>query len=157
MSVVGCRSPSPSNPEDTALLLLRYFERHSKHSYQYGRFTMTSSVSISPKQTWLTVFLPALLYYTIYSPSTTPILSYLNLQPSYTSLNTTINRQKGAKHEIFYEGSNFETVIEDDFASFFDMVWVEDAELGRGYLLLSDSASSGKVWRFETGKLKVIQ
>jgi len=42
-------------------------------------------------------------------------------------------------------------VIVDDTASFYDMTWVEDVDLGRGYLLLSDSASSGKVWRYETG------
>lgn len=111
-------------------------------------------VSVAPNQVWLTIFLPALVYYTFYSPATTPILSYLNLLPSYTPLNTTVILERGTKEElvkIFYDKSVFETVIQDESASFNDMTWVEDVELGRGYLLLSDSASSGKVWRYETG------
>jgi hypothetical protein len=46
---------------------------------------------------------------------------------------------------------SFETVIQDINASFFDLTWVEDANLGRGYLLVSDAAYTGKVWRYETG------
>jgi len=92
----------------------------------------------------------------LYSPVTTPLLSYLNLLPSYTPLETTIHLQKGTPEEIHkllyrYEKNSFETVIIDNDASFHDMTWVEDVELGRGFLLLSDSASSGKVWRYETG------
>eukprot|EP00979_Chaetoceros_neogracilis_P008886 scaffold1993_cov236-Chaetoceros_neogracile.AAC.9 len=112
-------------------------------------------LSIPPNQAWLAIFLPALLYYTLLSPTNTPILSYLNLLPSYAPLNTTIHLQHGTQDEInkiLISKSSFEKVIGNDSdAMFYDMTWVEDAELGRGYLLLSDSASSGKVWRYETG------
>jgi hypothetical protein len=113
--------------------------------------------SISQNQAWLTVFLPALLYYTLLSPTTTPLLSYLNLQPSYAPLNTTIALTNTKLQEninsIFYNDHRrkFEIVILDNNASFYDLTWVEDAELARGYLLVSDSASTGKIWRYETG------
>lgn len=32
-----------------------------------------------------------------------------------------------------------------------DSTWRHDSELGRGYLLLSDSAGSGRIWRWEVG------
>lgn len=115
---------------------------------------MQTSLSMAPNQVWLAIFFPALVYYTFYSPATTPILSYLNLLPSYTPLETTINLEKATKEEIgklLDDGSQFETVFTDETASFYDMTWMEDVDLGRGYLLLSDSSSSGKVWRYETG------
>lgn len=113
---------------------------------------------ISHNQAWLTIFLPALLYYTLLSPTTTPLLSYLNLQPSYAPLNTTISLAANANSQdiinnIFYNDNKrkFEIVIQDKNASFYDLAWVEDAELQRGYLLVSDSASTGHIWRYETG------
>jgi len=113
------------------------------------------SLSIPPNQAWLAIFLPAFFYYTLLSPTNTPILSYLNLLPSYAPLNTTIRLQHGTQEEInkiIVLKKSFESVIDNDSdALFYDMTWVEDAELGRGYLLLSDSSYSGKVWRYETG------
>jgi hypothetical protein len=111
--------------------------------------------SIPPNQAWLAIFAPALLYYILLSSTNTPILSYLNLLPSYAPSNTTINLQHGTRDEInkiIDEKKSVEMVIDDvSDSAFYDMAWVEDAELGRGYLLLSDSSSSGKVWRYETG------
>lgn len=52
---------------------------------------------------------------------------------------------------ILRDNPKFEVVILDKNASFHDLSWVEDTELGRGYLLISDSSNSGKVWRYETG------
>ncbi len=125
-------------------------------------------VEIAPNQAWLTIFLPVLFYYTVLSPATTPILSYLNLLPPYTPVVTTVRLHEGTPDEVYkilYENDrySFEYVINSEekegcsdninanASSFFDMTWVEDTELGRGFLLLSDAASSGKVWRYETG------
>ena len=115
---------------------------------------MANSLSLSPNQGWIAVLIPALLYYIFLSPTKTPLLSYLNLLPSYFPLETTLILENGINDEIkkiFDSKNNFEIVIEDDDASFYDTTWVEDTELGRGYLLISDSSSNGKVWRYEMG------
>uniref|UniRef100_A0A7S3Q0M8 Uncharacterized protein n=2 Tax=Chaetoceros debilis TaxID=122233 RepID=A0A7S3Q0M8_9STRA len=141
---------------------------------------------ISPTQIWLTIFVPALLYYSLLSPTTTSFLSLLNVLPSYTPIATTIRIRDGTPDEVYKlihetHKYGFEYVIGDEIetidksverellesesessissntsasetgTSFFDMTWVEDTELGRGYLLLSDSSAAGKVWRYETG------
>jgi hypothetical protein len=42
-------------------------------------------------------------------------------------------------------------VQSDGLEDIVDTVWKHDAELGRGFLLLSQSASSGRIWRWEVG------
>lgn len=139
-----------------------------------GRDDQFTTRKIPPNQIWLTIFIPALLYYSLLSPTTTSFLSLLNVLPSYTPIATTIHIQDGTPDEVYkliHESHKygFEYVIGGESSrasssgpavtvtstgkgtSFFDMTWVEDTELGRGYLLLSDSSASGKVWRYETG------
>jgi hypothetical protein len=42
-------------------------------------------------------------------------------------------------------------VLRDDSESIVSTAWKEDKELGRGYLLLSSQANTGKIYRWETG------
>ena len=115
--------------------------------------------SFSNHHAWIPIFLSAFFYYTFLAQTRTPLLSYLNLLPSYEPLFTqlVINDDVSANEieRIFGKPKNrlnsFETVIQDINASFFDLTWVEDANLGRGYLLVSDAAYAGKVWRYEMG------
>lgn len=116
-------------------------------------------VSFVNHHAWIPVFTSALMYYTFLSQTKTPLLSYLNLLPSYEPLLTQLvlsnDVSANEAERIFGKPKNylnsFETVIQDNNASFFDLTWVEDANLGRGYLLVSDAAHAGKVWRYEMG------
>ena len=110
---------------------------------------MRNQWPIHPNHTWLVILLPALFYHAFLSPAKTPLLSY-----SYRPLYTSIIFEQGTGEEtgnLLEKTDVFEEVVFDKDASFHDMIWVEDVGLGRGYLLLSDNASSGKVWRYEIG------
>lgn len=114
---------------------------------------------IANHNAWLPVFISAFIYYTFLSQSNTSLLSYLHLLPSYEPIPSRLEwmpNNDSRELVLIFENVNqnknvFETVIHDRNASFFDVIWVEDAKLGRGYLLLSDYAYAGKVWRYETG------
>ena len=53
---------------------------------------------------------------------------------------------KSLRYPLYLVHNNF-----DDSASIVATTWMEDEELGRGYLLLSTSAGSGKIYQWETG------
>lgn len=115
--------------------------------------------SFANHHAWIPIFISAFIYYTFLSQTKTSLLSYLNLLPSYEPLFTQLDINNDVSstevERIFGKSkihlNSFETIIHDINASFFDLAWVEDANLGRGYLLVSDAAHAGKVWRYEMG------
>ncbi len=150
-----------------------------------------SSSKIPPQHTWITIFIPALLYYiflsnkSVSNSSTTSsgILSQLGLFPTHfttVSSQLTITGSTGSSRttisksgprlldSIFNKNSKFEYIIQNNNhniinnnnscsysystkSNLVDTTWVEDIELGRGYLLISDIQNHGKIWRYEIG------
>jgi len=123
-----------------------------------------------PNTAWLSLFLPALFYYmgtrlysmglfrsSTYGKILHHELTWVNPTPS---LKTTASGNKNSKQTLFYTQSHegrsslrYSIYLVQDFdeGSVVSTTWMEDQELGRGYLLLSTSAGSGKVYRWEAG------
>lgn len=80
---------------------------------------------IPPGLAWLLVFLPTLLYVAI--------------------------TRLGTSHEYGVLVGDGLYRVADGFTGIVDMVWRHDSELGRGYVLLSESSGTGRVWRWELG------
>ena len=85
---------------------------------------------IPPGLTWLTVFLPALSYF---------LATRLHFFDSHAS---------SSGSDLFT--SNLQ-LLDSTFQDVVASVWKHDSELGRGYLLLSQSRDGGRLWRWERG------
>jgi sugar lactone lactonase YvrE len=111
--------------------------------------------SIPPSYAWLTVFIPALAYF---------VGSRLqDTRFSGRSLGTLVQDQlqihslENAK-EIFYLNSkdnrltqSLNLVQSQGLEDMVDTIWKHDEELGRGFLLVSQAANAGRIWRWEVG------
>jgi hypothetical protein len=104
------------------------------------------SEGIPPGLAWLTVFIPALSYFLA--------TRFSSLQ--HDSLGTVVTTHASiALNTVFYLKQNelqYPLVLIDD--SYHDVVaslWRHDADLERGYLLLSQSHGNGRIWRWERG------
>jgi len=134
-----------------------------------------------PSTAWLFLFFPALFYYMgtrlyslgLFRSSTygeilghelvwmTPeAASSGNPSSSKATCSKFLLSNKNHKEKLFYMQSNKDCsslrypiyLVQDfDEGSVVSTTWMEDEELGRGYLLLSTSAGSGKVYRWEAG------
>jgi hypothetical protein len=109
--------------------------------------TQPSQHIIPPSLAWLTVFVPALAYFI---GSRFTLTGELGI-PVVSSLITTMN----AQHEPFVLQSIFYTaqvmLVQSNFTDIVSTTWMHDADLGRGFLLLSSSTNAGRVWRWERG------
>jgi sugar lactone lactonase YvrE len=111
--------------------------------------------SIPPSYAWLTVFIPAFAYFvgsrlqdTRFSGRSMGTMVQDQLQ---------INVMDNAK-EIFYLDSKDSHLIQSlnlvqsqGLEDIVDTIWKHDEELGRGFLLVSQSANAGRIWRWEVG------
>jgi len=133
-----------------------------------------------PNTAWIFLFFPALFYYMgtrlyslgLFRSSTygeilvheliwmAPALSLATPSSSEAVCSKFLASNKNSKHQLFYMQSHKDCsslgypiyLVQDfDDGSVVATTWVEDEELGRGYLLLSTSAGSGKVYRWEAG------
>jgi len=163
-------------------------------------------LAIAPEHTWLTIFIPALLYYIFLSNTNTHLHSsspnlfkYLGLIPNndyfgishipaylttatgnntnIVTINVTVTAKQKKMQSLFMtQNSSFEIVIPSSSSSsasssssssasdstetkttknantkLVSSLWMEDVDLGRGYLLLSDKSKHGSIWRYEVG------
>lgn len=124
---------------------------------------------IPPSLTWLTVFLPALAYFLATRLHDTRLSgkSLGNLVQSTVTITPSadldvlkeifyINPDKRKKQKILESGvvpiqQGLYSVLNSGLASVVDTCWKHDGELGRGFLLLSQSSQSGRIWRWEVG------
>ena len=133
-----------------------------------------------PNTAWIFLFFPALFYYMgtrlyslgLFRSSTygeilsheliwiAPAVSLATPSSSEAVCSKFLASNKNSKHQLFYMQSHKDCsslgypiyLVQDfDDGSVVATTWVEDEELGRGYLLLSTSAGSGKVYRWEAG------
>ena len=140
----------------------------------------TMKTVFKPNTAWLFLFFPALFYYMgtrlyslgLFRSSTygeilghelvwrTPELSSSNPSTSAAVCSKFLQANKNSKQKLFYMQSYKDCsslrypiymVQGFDDGSVVSTTWMEDEELGRGYLLLSTSAGSGKVFRWEAG------
>jgi hypothetical protein len=129
---------------------------------------------------WVFLFFPALCYYMgtrlytlgLFRSSTygdvlghelvwmTPAASLANPSSSEAVCSKFLASNKNSKQNLFYMQSHKDCsslrypiyLVQDfDDGSVVATTWVEDEEIGRGYLLLSTSAGNGKVFRWEAG------
>lgn len=110
---------------------------------------------ISPGMAWLTVFVPALSFFiatrfsSLHSGGAllgTPVTTHID--PIYK--NKFLN-------DVFYLKPDLVQLqyplmlIDDSFEDVVASTWKHDAELGRGFLLLSQAHEQGRIWRWERG------
>ena len=91
---------------------------------------------LPPSFAWLTVFLPTLAYFLA------------------TRLPQIGVRGTNVGELVVVEGDNepvFRVFSSHETSNLVASTWRYDSELGRGYLLLSDAADDGRVWRWEVG------
>ena len=106
---------------------------------------------IPPGLAWLTVFVPALSYFLA--------TRFSSLHNGGTSLGTAITTRVDSfkLKDVFYlQQGDIElqyplVLIDDSFSDVVASTWRHDAELGRGYLLLSQAHLQGRIWRWERG------
>ena len=139
-----------------------------------------SKVLFKPSTAWVFLFLPALFYYmgtrlyslglfrsSTYGEILSNELVWMNAAASLANPSTSeadcskfLASNKHKKQMLFYMQSKkdcsslrYPIYLVQDFedGSVVSTTWVEDEELGRGYLLLSTSAGNGKVFRWEAG------
>jgi hypothetical protein len=131
-----------------------------------------------PSTAWLALFFPALLYYIgtrLYSLGLFRSSTYGEILPHELILIPQSNNNNkdilcseflssavNSKNKFLYmKNSNKDCnklryplyLVHDDFdnGSIVSTTWMEDDELGRGYLLISTSAGKGKIYQWETG------
>ncbi len=139
-----------------------------------------SKVAFKPSTAWVFLFLPALFYYMgtrlyslgLFRSSTygeilsnelvwmNSAVSLVNPSTSKADCSKFLASNKHKKQALFYMQSKkdcsslrYPIYLVQDFedGSVVSTTWMEDEELGRGYLLLSTSAGNGKVFRWEAG------
>ena len=139
-----------------------------------------SKMIFKPSTAWLFLFSPALFYFMgtrLYSLGLfrssaygeilgheliwmTAAATLSNPLTSEVVCSKFLASNKNSKQTLFYMQSNKDCsslrypiyLVQDfDDRSVVSTTWMEDEELGRGYLLLSTSAGNGKVFRWEAG------
>jgi len=111
--------------------------------------------SIPPSLAWLTVFVPALAYL-LGSRLSDTRLSGKSLG-TFVPSNPQFSVPSEAKQVLFLDSTNtalhqnLHSVQTKGLEDIVDIMWKHDEELGRGYLLLSQSANAGRIWRWEVG------
>lgn len=106
---------------------------------------------IPPGLAWLTVFFPALSYFLA--------TRFSSLHNGGASLGTAVTSRVDSYKlkDVFYlKQGDIElqqplVLIDDSFQDVVASTWRYDAELGRGYLLLSQAHANGRIWRWERG------
>lgn len=107
---------------------------------------------IPPGLAWLTVFIPALSYFLA--------TRFSSLHSGGgASLGTVVTSQvmdSFKLNDVFYLKQQTElqyplVLIDDSFQNVVASLWRHDADLERGYLLLSQAHGSGRIWRWERG------
>mmetsp|Transcript_20590 Transcript_20590/g.51214 ORF Transcript_20590/g.51214 Transcript_20590/m.51214 type:complete len:473 (-) Transcript_20590:1802-3220(-) len=145
-----------------------------------NNFKAVSKTVFKPSTAWLFVFFPALFYFMgtrlyslgLFRSSTygeilgheliwmTASASLVSPSTSDTMCSKFLTSNKSSKQKLLYMQSNKDCsalrypiyLVQDfDDGSVVSTTWMEDEELGRGYLLLSTSAGSGKIFRWEAG------
>lgn len=128
-------------------------------------------VKVNPAFAWLFVFLPALCYF-LSTRLSSGFWSELG-EPTTSSLLLRLGGDSHTActklHDSFYmttlacapESSTAAASVELSYPlrlvqkgglnGVVDMLWRHDSNLGRGYLLLSESAGKGRIWRWEVG------
>lgn len=117
----------------------------------------TKQHSIPPSLAWLTVFIPALAYF-LGSRLSETRLSGRSLGNMVQNRVNHLNGTTKAKQALYLDGSNnallkqgLYLVQSKGLDSIVDLQWKHDDELGRGFLLLSQSSFTGRIWRWEVG------
>lgn len=104
---------------------------------------------IPPSLAWLTVFVPALSYFLATRFHAT------HGRSSYPIVTAQVDSL--LLDNVFYVAENKELqhclqlIEEESLQDVVSSIWKHDSELGRGYLLLSSSHESGRIWRWERG------
>jgi hypothetical protein len=98
---------------------------------------------IPPGLAWLLVFGPAVLYL---------FVTRLGRSREYGQLVVVVLVPADADHPATAPAPAATLyLVADGFANLTDAVWRHDSDMGRGYLLVSESAAYGRVWRWELG------
>lgn len=116
---------------------------------------------IPSSMAWLTVFVPALSYFIIsrltwsWSRSLGPIVSdvvFTDASAPATLANVfytaAITPPSSSSLQLQHP---LKLVQSEGLKGVSSILWKHDSELGRGYLLLSETAGAGKIWRWEVG------
>ena len=106
--------------------------------------------SLPPSLAWLTVFIPALAYF-IASRTEHTRIGGRNLGVPVLTIDINKENNNAALAQSVWAANTLFRVQSDGLASVVDSVWKHDPELGRGFLLLSQSANHGRIWRWEVG------
>lgn len=143
-------------------------------------FKAVAKTVFKPSTAWLFVFLPALFYFMgtrlyslgLFRSSTygeimaheliwmTAVASLSSPSTSDTMCSEFLASNKNSKEKLLFMQSSKDCsslrypmyLVQDfDDGSVVSTTWMEDEELGRGYLLLSTSAGRGKIFRWEAG------
>jgi hypothetical protein len=140
---------------------------------------MAPVVQIHPSLAWLLVFLPALGYFLctrlpslgFWNELGEPATNFIAIPSTFGKNESMVACTKLS--DIFYltsGASDCASTVDPEHSlssvslrnalqlvqgtglkDIVDMVWRHDSELGRGYLLLSESAGHGRIWRWEVG------
>lgn len=129
-----------------------------------------SKPRVSPAFAWLFVFLPALGYFLstrlssgfwseLGDRATTDLLlrlgdasqnACIKLAETFYLASSTACANEPAATSVELS-SPLQLVQDSGLRGVVDLLWRHDSELGRGYLLISDSAGKGRIWRWEVG------
>jgi hypothetical protein len=111
---------------------------------------------LSPSLTWLGVFLPALAYVVATRLQHTRLFSG-SLGTLMEESSLTVLQDMDMSKTVFYLDHQHRLkqglyrVQSVGLESVLDSLWKHDEELGRGYLLMSQSIQQGRIWRWEVG------
>ena len=134
------------------------------------------AVVMAPSVAWILVFVPALIYFL---STRLPSLGFWNELGEPVSVDLWIPSQKNASmddacsklSESLYLATSsscldhqssesvssvplrypLQLVHATGLKDVVDIIWRHDSELGRGYLLISESSGHGRIWRWEVG------
>ena len=102
---------------------------------------------IPPSLAWLTVFVPAMAYFIASRFTLTGELG----TPVHSSWKTVTNAANDWVHLQLVPPSAVPMLVLSNLTDIVSTIWMHDAELGRGFLLLSSASKAGRVWRWERG------
>jgi hypothetical protein len=128
-------------------------------------------LEVNPAYAWLLVFLPALGYFLstrltgvwseLGESTTTNVLLRLGnesqnacfvLAEAFDLLSSCTQSDETPSSPTFVELKHPLRLVQDSgLHGVVDLLWRHDSELGRGYLLISESSRRGRVWRWEVG------
>ena len=112
---------------------------------------------IPPSYAWLTIFIPALAYF-LGSRLQHTRLSGGSLGILVQDKLLRIDLPDHAQQVFFLDSKSPKTLLRglhlvhsNGLEDIVDTLWKHDDELGRGFLLISQSAKTGRIWRWEVG------